>query len=124
MTVRLSRMVLLEFDAFSVAVASSAICGALSVIEPWLVAPAATLAAIALAAWMSLAQRRGSLSRKGIGFASIVGLIFLGTAAIVFLWSPPMVDSARGLILAAGLLPLFATERTRRGAQTPRFANR
>lgn len=124
MTGRPSWAALFEFDAFSAAVASTEACGALSVIEPWLVAPTATLAAIALAAWMSLAQRRGSFSRKRFRFGPALVLVVLGTAAVVFLVPPPVTGTVRGLILAVGLVPLFILEKVHRGSRPPRFSDR
>lgn len=113
-----------EFDAFSAAFASAEACGALSVIEPWLVAPTATLAAIALAAWMSLARRRGRFSRTRLRFALALVLFALGAAAAAFLAPPPEVENVRGFILALGLVPLFGLEKAREGPRTPRFADR
>jgi len=98
-----------EFEAFGAAVGSAVVCGALSLLVPVLIAPTATLAALALAGWVSLARRRGSLARKGIGRGSTVALSILGIAAVGFLVSPPLLAPFRGLLLASGLVPLFVT---------------
>lgn len=102
---------LVEFEAFGVAVGSALVCGALSTFVPLLVAPTATLAALALAGWVSRLRRRGSLSRPGIGLGPTLALGLLGGAALAFLDPPAPVAPLRGLLLAGGLLPLFAAER-------------
>ncbi len=104
---------LFEFEAFGAAVGSAVVCGALSVLVPILVAPTATLAALALAGWLSLARRRGSLSRGNFGPGPAVALCILGGASVGFLASPPFLLPYRGLLLAGGLVPLFAVGRAR-----------
>jgi len=110
---------LFQFEAFGAAVGSAVVCGALSVLAPLLVAPTATLAALALAGWVSRARRRGLLSRRGIGLSPALALGALGVAAGAFLEPPAFLVPVRGLLLAVGLLPLFATERLRSGSCSP-----
>jgi len=112
---------LFEFEAFGAAVGSAVVCGALSVLVPILVAPTATLAALALAGWLSLARRRGSLSRIGFGAGSVVALCILGGASVGFLASPPFLAPFRGLLLAGSLVPLFAVGRARPAFREPVF---
>jgi len=104
---------LFEFEAFGVATGSALVCGALSAVMPLLAAPTATLAALALAGWVSLARRRGSLSWSGLGIRSAIALSVLGAVSVVFLDPPSLLAPLRGLLLAGGLLPLFVTERLR-----------
>ena len=113
-----------EFEAFGAALGSAVVCGALSILFPLLVAPTATLAALAVAGWASLARRRGSLTRKGLGRGSAVALGVLGGATAGFLLSPPFLSHFRGLVLASGLLPLFLAERTQARARSPVFSRR
>lgn len=108
---------LFEFEAFGVAVGSALVCGALSAFVPSLVAPTATLAALALAAWVSRARRRGPLSGSRIGLGPAAALGLLGGAALGFLEPPSFLVPVRGLLLAGGLLPLFVTERLRSGSR-------
>jgi hypothetical protein len=113
---------LFEFEAFGAAVGSGIICGALSILVPFLVAPTATLAALALAGWVSIARRRGVLTRRGIGTGSAVALCVLGGATVGFLVSPPPLAPFRGLLLAGSLVPLLVTERTRFTLRSPVFS--
>ena len=110
-----------EFEAFGAAVGSALVCGALSVVFPPLVAPTATLAALALAGWVSLARRRGSLSRSGLGTGALAALGVLGGAGVGFLTLPSLLAPFRGLLLAGSLVPLFAVERTRSFPASPVF---
>ena len=114
---------LFEFEAFGAAVGSAVVCGALSVLVPTLMAPTATLAALAVAGWLSLARRRGSLSRNSIGSRPIAALCILGGAAVEFLASPPTLSPFRGLILAGSLVPLFAVGRARPAYREPVFSH-
>jgi hypothetical protein len=113
---------LFDFEAFGAAVGSAVVCGALSVLFPFLIAPTATLAALALAGWVSLARRRGSLTRKGFGTRPAVALSVLGGAALCFLVPPPPLVPFRGLLLAASLVPLFLTGRTGSVLRSPVFS--
>jgi hypothetical protein len=114
---------LFEFEAFGTAVGSAVVCGALSVLVPTLIAPTATLAALAVAGWLSLARRRGSLSRNSVGLGPIAALCLLGGAAVGFLVSPPALSPFRGLLLAGGLVPLFAVGRARPAFRVPVFSH-
>jgi hypothetical protein len=111
-----------EFEAFGAAVGSAVVCGAFSVVVPVMVAPTATLAALAFAGWVSLARRRGSLTRKGLSLGPVAALFVLGGAAAAFLAFPPFLGPVRGLLLAGGLVPLFVTERTRFSSRPPTFS--
>jgi hypothetical protein len=113
---------LLDFETFGAAVGSAVVCGALSVLFPFLIAPTATLAALALAGWVSLARRRGSLTWKGFGTRPAVALGVLGGAALCFLIPPPPLVPVRGLLVAASLVPLFLTERTCSAFRSPVFS--
>jgi hypothetical protein len=110
-----------RFEAFGTAVASALVCGALSIMVPFLVAPTATLAALALAGWVSLARHRGSLTRGGFGPGRLVALCVLAGSSVGFLASPSFLGSFRGLLLAASLVPLFAVERTHAVPRSPVF---
>jgi len=111
-----------EFEAFGAAVGLAVVCGGLSIVFPLLIAPTATLAALALAGWVSRARRRGSLTRKGPGTGPAIALSVLGAAAILLLIAPPSLAAFRGLLLAGGLVPLFATERTSSPLRSPVFS--
>jgi len=102
---------LIVFETFGVAVGSALVCGALSTFLPLFVAPTATLAALALAAWVSRNRRQYLLSQQGVGLSRGVALGVLGGAAIGFLAPPALIAPERGLVLALGLLPLFISER-------------
>lgn len=112
-----------EFEAFGAAVGSAVVCGGLSVLVPLLIAPTATLAALALAGWVSLERRRGSLTRSGFGNRLALAFCVLGAAAIGFLAPPPSLAPFRALLLAGGLLPLFAAERERVSRSSPVFSH-
>jgi hypothetical protein len=112
----------LEFEAFSAAVGVALICGGLSVLVPFLIAPTATLAALALAGWVSLLRRRDSRTRRALGTGRVVGLCVLALAGLGFLACPPFLLPFRGLLLAGGLVPLFAFERARSAGAAPVFS--
>lgn len=112
-----------EFEAFGAAVGSAVVCGALSAAFPVLVAPTATLAALALAGWASLAHRRGALHRRGFGVGPAAALAILAGAGVGFLVAPPALLPFRGLLLAGGLVPLFALERHRSTHPVPVFSS-
>lgn len=111
-----------EFDAFGAAVGSALVCGALSLGLPFLAAPTASLVCLAVAGWVSVVRRRGPLSRSGLGTSSLTALALLAGSAAVFLMSPMNAVPFRGLILAGGLVPLFAVERIRWARPAPVFA--
>lgn len=104
---------MVEFEAFGVAVGFALLCGILSTFVTWLVSPTATLAALALAGWVSLSRRRGTLSWRRLDARSTVALGVLGGATVGFLDPPSPLVPVRGLLLAGGLVPLFAIERLR-----------
>jgi len=112
-----------DFDAFGAAVASALVCGALSLLVSILVAPTATLVCLAVAGWVSIARRRGHLTRGGLGSAALAALGVLGGSAVGFLAAPSNFAPFRGLLLAGGLVPLWLVERTRSGRPVPVFSS-
>lgn len=117
------RIALLEFETFGASVGLAVVCGALSVVFPILLAPTATLAALALAGWLSRARRRSARTGNELARGPVVALGVLGGAAVGFLVSPPVLAPFRGLILAGSLLPLFAVERIRSTPPPPEFSH-
>jgi hypothetical protein len=113
-----------EFEAFGVAVGAAIVSGALSLIAPFLVALTGALAALALAGWISRQRHRGTSRRDLVRVRTIVASSFLALGVGVFLASPPALLPFRGLVLAAGLLPLWATERGRSARLDPREMGR
>ena len=113
-----------EFEPFGMAVALSAVCGALSVVLPMFIAPTATLASLSVAAWVARARQQGTLSPKGFGVTSAGALVTLAGAAATFLDPPGVLLPVRGLVLATGLLPLFTVERFRLPRPAPTFGAR
>jgi hypothetical protein len=113
---------LVEFEAFGAAVGSSLVCGALSVLVPLLITPAATLAALAVAGWVSVARRRGTLVAHDFRVGRVLSLAVLGVGAALFLVGTDWLSGFRGLVLAASLLPLFVLERTHSPGRGPRFS--
>jgi hypothetical protein len=124
MTVHLFSAPAFEFEAFGTAVALAVVCGALSTVLPLFVAPTATLAALALAGWVSLSRERGTLSRAAIGRPSVIAFGVLIVGAAGFLDPPGPLLPFRGLLLAVGLLPLFVIERLRFPRRSPDFGTR
>ena len=113
-----------RFEAFGTAVALAGVCGVLSTFLSLFLAATATLVALALAGWVSLARQRGTLSPERLGLASVVGLGVLAGAAAAVLVVPAVLLPLRGPILAGGLLPLFAIERRRFPSRPPEFGGR
>jgi len=113
-----------DFEAFSVGLGLAIVCGAMSVLVPPLVAPTAALAALTLAAWVSLIRRQRPLVRKEFGSGSLVALGVLGGTALGFLDPPSLLVPFRGLLLAGGLVPLFLAERSRSGVRSPVYSRR
>jgi len=124
MTAHLSSRPTFEFEAFGTAVLLALVCGTLSTVLPLFIAPTATLAALALAGWVSLSRGRGTLSRPRVGRKSAIALGVLVATAVVFLAPPAPIAPARGLLLAAGLLPLFVAERWQFGRRLPVYGSR
>jgi len=110
-----------EFEPFRIAVAGAVVCGILSTFTPWLTAPTASLTALALAGWVSLARRRGTLSWKQLRGASGISLGVLGGAAVGFLIPSTPLAPLRGLLLAGGLVPFFVVDRLRSRPHHPLF---
>ena len=113
-----------EFEPFGTAIALSAVCGALSVMLPMFIAPTATLAALSVASWVARARQRGARSRRGTSVATAAALGALAGAAAAFLDPPTWLLPVRGLLLATGLLPLFAVDRFRFLRPAPDFGAR
>lgn len=111
-----------EFEPFRVAVGSAIVVGVLSVFIPWLVAPTAPLAALAVAGWVSLSLRRGAFSVRNLSGASAIALGVLGGAATAFFDPPLPIAPIRGCLLAAGLVPLYTIDRIRFGPRRPSFS--
>lgn len=113
-----------EFEAFGLASGAALVCGALSILFSPLTAGAAALTALGLASWVSLVRRRGTMSRDGSRRARTLALTILGAAAVTFLIAPAPLAPARGLLLAAGLLPLIVLERRCSARRVPVFLGR
>lgn len=111
-----------EFEAFGAAVGSALVCGSLSVLSPVLVAPTATLAALALAGWVSLGRRQGLPIRGRFRGPSTFAFVILGATTLGFLIPPPPLAPFRALLLAGGLVPLLMAERTRSARPPPVFS--
>jgi hypothetical protein len=94
-----------DFDAFSTAVALALISGALAVVEPFLLALTAALTGLALAAWVAGHVPRTTVRRPAP--RPILGFAFLGAGVAGVFLLPPAVLSARALVLAASLIPLW-----------------
>jgi hypothetical protein len=118
MTHRVSAVPRIELDAFGAAVGAALVCGALSVEFPPLLAPTATLAALAVAGWAAILRQNGAPGRNRA--ASGFSLCVLAGASAAFLVNPPVLGAVRGLLLGAALLPLFLSVR-RRSAFAHRF---
>ena len=112
-----------EFDPFGVAIGFALVCGVLSTFVTWLISPTATLAALALAGWVSLSRRRGTLSWHGFDAMTTGALGVLGGVTVGFLDPPSSLVPVRGLLLAGGLVPLLAVERFRSRSGTPAFSH-
>lgn len=102
----------IEFDAFGAAVGAALVCGGLSILFSPLLAPTATLAALAVAGWASLLRRR-QFSWFGVERGTAFSLCVLGGAAAAFLLDPPALAPVRGFLLGGSLLPLFISESRR-----------
>jgi len=108
----------IEFDTLSMAVGLALISGALSLVAPYLEALTAALAALSLAGWAASRSRERRmralelLSTQGTGLLSVA----IGTGAFFLLPTP--VSTARGLVLAASLVPLWLTGRLRGPGRT------
>ena len=111
----------LEFEAFDASAGLAVVCGAISVVLPILTAGAATLTALGLASWVSLARRKGALVRGNLGTPATIALGILGGMAVAFLFPPPPLVPFRGLLLSCGLVPLVLVERRRSPHPIPTF---
>jgi len=103
----------LEFEAFGAAVGAAVVSGACALVEPFLAALTGALAALAVAGWVSLLRgrrvARGDLARPG----TVLALGLLAVAAALYLLAAPELAATRGLLLGAGLVPLWLVERGR-----------
>ena len=111
-----------EFDAFRTAVAATFVFAVLSVLVPTLTAATGALAALAVAGWVSLVQRRGVGSDEGLRRWSILAVISLAAASVVFIHPLAFLTAFRGPVLAAGFLPLVLVERARSSNHGPSFS--
>ena len=112
-----------EFETFGVAVGLALVCGALSVFFSVLDAPTATLAALALAGWLSLARRTGALHRDRFDRRNVAALVGLGATSAVYLSPPTVLVPVRGLLLAMSLVPLFLLQRSATSYPPPVFSS-
>ncbi len=101
----------LEFDTFSVAVGLSIIVGALALVAPYLNALTVALVALAAAVWAAGRARGGTggLSRT---LTDQAGGLLATTAGIgAFFLLPGPFATARGLVLALSVVPMWWIER-------------
>ena len=110
-----------HIEAFRLATGASVLSGAFSLLVPALIAASAALAALGFASWVSLASRRRPLFQARTKVRILCSLFAFGLTAVCFVAAPAPVASARGLILALGLVPLLALEHPRRTRQIPTF---
>jgi len=113
---------LFEFETFGVALGGAILCGALSTVLPMLIAPTATLAALAVAGWVALRRKRGSLSWRILGWRPAIAFVVLAGATFGFLAPPVPLAPFRGLLLAGGLMPLFVVERLHVRPRSPEYS--
>lgn len=112
-TQRRPRVWVVEFDAFGAAVGVGVVSGALSVVEPFLTALTGTLAALALAGWITLLRQRGAgLAELGRPGTAVALSVLVGGTTIFFL-APGPLTILRGLVLGLALAPLWLAERNR-----------
>lgn len=108
-----ARTVPVEFEVFGTSIGVGLVAGALSVVDPFLVALAGTLAALALAGWASMLHRhdvqRADLARPDRLLA--LGLLVAG--AVVYGVPIPGLTQYRGLLVALAVVPLWVAERRR-----------
>jgi hypothetical protein len=105
--------VIIEFDAFSVAVGLAVITGALSFVAPFLEALTVALAALAVAGWAALQSAERVGLARGLPATRLLGLALAGGGAAAFFVLPGPIAMARGLVLGASLVPLWLVERRR-----------
>ena len=107
------RIVPVEFEVFGTSLGAGLVAGALSVVDPFLVALAGTLAALALAGWASMLRRRGIGRAELARPDRLLALGLLGGGAIVYGLSVPGLTAFRGFLLVLAIVPLWLTERRR-----------
>ena len=96
------------FEPFRSAVALAFLAGAAALALPWLAGLVGALAALALAAWAAELPVRG----PPLGSPrSVAALAVLAVSGLVFVGGYGSAAPFRGLLLAAGLLPLWAVRR-------------
>jgi hypothetical protein len=113
MNVRWSGPSVGEFDVFPTAVIGALVTGVLSLLAPFLVALTGTLIALAVAGWCS-SRRQDGTNLRSLGRPDRASaLAALGLIEVLSL-SPAVPWAAfRGLVMAAGILPLWWVERPR-----------
>jgi hypothetical protein len=104
-----------EFDSFGIAVGSSLITGALSVIAPFLTALSVTLVVLAIAGWVALLRKEHSTGLRSVPSRRWAALVVLALGAVLFLTPAPVPGVLHGLVLPVALVPLWLVERERPG---------
>lgn len=105
------------FDPFTAGTGLAVITGALAIVVPYLALATGTLAALAFAAWAIGRERRaGRAGRFGTARWALVGL---AVAGLLYLDPPHDYAPYRSLVLALGLVGLWAAERRRAATVRP-----
>jgi len=100
-----------EFEAFGAATGCAVVSGALSLIAPYLTALTGALAALAVAGWISTLRRRSIGATELLRPALLGSLAGLAIGVGIFLFAAPPLGTARGLLLALTLVPIWLLER-------------
>lgn len=103
------------FEAFGTASGLAIMAGALAAFAPVLSMLTATLVALAVAGWAALRHQEGvdRPTRSGAPATYVLPFSSLGAAGVLFLDPGSPLGRWRALVLALGLLPLWAVERLR-----------
>lgn len=99
------------FDGFGAAVGCAWIAGALSLVLEPLGALTGALAALAVAGWLGRLHAAGPIRHEVVRHDRLGALIVLAAASLLYLDPLPWLSAARGVVLAAGLVPLWVVER-------------
>jgi hypothetical protein len=105
------RVAAIEFDALGVAAGSAVISGALSILDPFLTALAATLTALGFAAWVAALGRTPSAASSYRRRSGRIALAWLGGSVAFFVAAPSEAASIRGLMIGLSLVPLWLVDR-------------